>query len=128
MMLIRWQRSPRMTRAEPVHVLSFVGYRRPPPTICPRFCDPGSDVAEKLEQLRPERIVELEGFARLHCALHQVLAIRSRPESPGDGRDASCAVRVDAQAATSKCRWIVASRDRISHEETHGFHPLAVFT
>ena len=72
-----------------------------------RAGESSSDVAEKLEQLRPERIVELEGFARLHCALHQVLAIRSRPESPGDGRDASCAVRVDAQAATSKVAWIV---------------------
>ena len=72
-----------------------------------RAGESSSDVAEKLEQLRPERIVELEGFARLHCALHQVLAIRSRPESPGDGRDASCAVRVDAQAATSKVAWMV---------------------
>ena len=71
-----------------------------------RAGESSSDVAEKIEQLRPERIVELEGFARLHCALHQVLAIRSRPESPGDGRDASCAVRFDASVHV-RGRWIV---------------------
>ena len=49
-----------------------------------------------------------------------------------DGRDASCHVRRETLRVAQKCirrlcRWIVASRDRISHEETHGFHPLAVF-
>ena len=66
-------RSPRMTRAELVHVLPFVRYRRPPPPICTRFGHPRSDVAEKLEQLGPERIIELEEVARLGGALHHVV-------------------------------------------------------
>jgi hypothetical protein len=74
---------PRVYRAELVQVLPFVWYRRPPPSICPRFGDPRSDVAEQLEQLGPERIIELEGFARLGGAVHQVVV---RPLELNDTR------------------------------------------
>ena len=51
------------------------------------------------------------------------------PAATSDGRGfgSLSAAAADRKCIRRLCRWIVASRDRISQQETHGLHPLAVF-
>jgi hypothetical protein len=62
-------------------VLPLVGYRRLRPSIRPRFGHSRSDVAEELEtlELDAERIFDVERFARVGGALHQLVRLPLEP-------------------------------------------------